>query len=72
MINLITFFSWFLFCLNCFSADDCSNFREGVFIYKEASLKGVKIYRTLNDQIEIVGDTLVVSFSIKWIGDCPQ
>lgn len=66
MTNFITYFTWFLLYLNCYN--NCENFREGTFIYQD--YEGVKVHRTLNEQTEIIGDTLITSFSIKWVSDC--
>ncbi len=66
MINFITYSTWFLLYLNYYI--NCENFREGTFIYQD--YEGVKVCRTLNEQTEIIGDTLITSFSIKWVSDC--
>ena len=49
---------------------DCASFREGTFMYQELVYQGVTIHRTPNEQMEIIGDMLITSFSIKWISDC--
>jgi len=48
----------------------CNNFHRGNFVYAKSEYKGVVIHRFANEQVEQVGDTLKIFFSIKWLDDC--
>ena len=48
--------------------NSCANFYQGKFAYENK--KELKIYRTLNEQIEFIGDSIATTFSIKWVNNC--
>jgi uncharacterized protein len=63
-----------LFCLFFVTANanppDCKNLHEGIFRLTSEDSSTYLVVRTKVKQTEILGDTLITEFSIKWISDC--
>jgi hypothetical protein len=53
-----------------FKQDKCAEFRTGSYIYEDNLYSNIIVKRTLFNQVEIIGDSIMALFSVEWKGSC--